>query len=347
MQYSVPGFGDDKTPKTAEMAWLLGMANRQPTEYPGDIFSTIYFPLYSDFSNERHTVGVVRVVFHWARYFERILPDSKQGVVFVVENGCDEPYTYQIDGGVVTPLGHGDLHDRGYEKYMRTASFKNITWIEDGTVQGLQVMHAECPYQIRVYPSARFADDYGTKTPFIVTFCVAAVFLFTVFTFFFYDTLVERRQRLLLQKATQTHKIVSSLFPKNVRDRMLEEGEEHVKRGGFMAPNQRLKTFLTDGDKATSESQVIADLFPHATILFADISGFTAWSSSREPSQVFILLQSVYQAFDKIAKQRKVFKVETIGDSVRFLSYPLRLRFPDYHALIDVPFAHRATRMTY
>jgi class 3 adenylate cyclase len=37
--------------------------------------------------------------------------------------------------------------------------------------------------------------------------------------------------------------------------------------------------------------------------------------STRDPAQVFILLQTLYQAFDKIAKRRKVFKVETIGDS--------------------------------
>lgn len=38
-------------------------------------------------------------------------------------------------------------------------------------------------------------------------------------------------------------------------------------------------------------------------------------SSTRDPSSVFILLQSVYQAFDELAKKRGVFKVETIGDS--------------------------------
>lgn len=42
--------------------------------------------------------------------------------------------------------------------------------------------------------------------------------------------------------------------------------------------------------------------------------GFTAWSSVREPSQVFVLLEAVYDAFDKIAKRRGIFKVETIGD---------------------------------
>ena len=65
--------------------------------------------------------------------------------------------------------------------------------------------------------------------------------------------------------------------------------------------------------------QPIADSFPNCTVLFADIAGFTAWSSLREPTQVFTLLESVYQAFDKIARKRGVFKVETVGDSVGFL----------------------------
>ena len=45
-------------------------------------------------------------------------------------------------------------------------------------------------------------------------------------------------------------------------------------------------------------SKPIADLFTETTIMFADICGFTAWSSVREPSQVFTLLETVYRAFD-------------------------------------------------
>jgi len=48
--------------------------------------------------------------------------------------------------------------------------------------------------------------------------------------------------------------------------------------------------------------------------MFADIAGFTAWSSAREPAQVFQLLETLYSAFDVIAKARRVFKVETVGD---------------------------------
>jgi hypothetical protein len=47
-------------------------------------------------------------------------------------------------------------------------------------------------------------------------------------------------------------------------------------------------------------SKPIADLFPDCTVYFSDIANFTAWSSVREPSQVFILLESIYGAFDKV-----------------------------------------------
>ena len=52
------------------------------------------------------------------------------------------------------------------------------------------------------------------------------------------------------------------------------------------------------------------DLFHSA----ADIAGFTAWASTREPAQVFRLLETIYGAFDEIARRRSVFKVETVGD---------------------------------
>jgi len=48
--------------------------------------------------------------------------------------------------------------------------------------------------------------------------------------------------------------------------------------------------------------------------MFADIAGFTAWSSAREPSHVFMLLESIYSEFDRLAHRRRVFKVEVVGD---------------------------------
>jgi class 3 adenylate cyclase len=71
--------------------------------------------------------------------------------------------------------------------------------------------------------------------------------------------------------------------------------------------------------------------------MFADIAGFTSWSSAREPTQVFTLLETLYGAFDAIAKRRGVFKVETIGDSyVAVVGLPTPRKD---HAVVMVRFA--------
>jgi class 3 adenylate cyclase len=49
--------------------------------------------------------------------------------------------------------------------------------------------------------------------------------------------------------------------------------------------------------------------------MFADIVGFNAWSSEREPHQIFQLLEILYQKFDLIAQQMGIVKIESNGDS--------------------------------
>ena len=61
-------------------------------------------------------------------------------------------------------------------------------------------------------------------------------------------------------------------------------------------------------------TEPIADVYASTTVLFADLAGFTAWSSERPPDHVFMLLESLYAEFDKAAVTHGVFKVETIGD---------------------------------
>src|SRR3569832_3009032 len=76
---------------------------------------------------------------------------------------------------------------------------------------------------------------------------------------------------------------------------------------------------------------------PETTVMFADIAGFTAWSSIREPTQVFTLLEALYGACDSIARKRGVFKVETIGDSyVAVCGLPLPRKD---HAVVMARFA--------
>lgn len=73
----------------------------------------------------------------------------------------------------------------------------------------------------------------------------------------------------------------------------------------------------------------IADLYPSATVFFADIAGFTSWSAKREPTQVFTLLETVYGEFDQLADRLKVFKVS--GRCVRMRTDLLCLAWHSAH----------------
>jgi class 3 adenylate cyclase len=142
-----------------------------------------------------------------------------------------------------------------------------------------------------------------------------------------YDCSVDKRQDKVVTTAAKTNAIVDSFFPSHILDRVMmgEDGDRATSALSRVFENEILAT------------KPIADRFPHATIMFADIVGFTAWSSVREPSQVFTLLEAVYNSFDKIAKRRRVFKVETIGDC-----YVAATGLPeprDDHAVIMARFA--------
>ena len=124
------------------------------------------------------------------------------------------------------------------------------------------------------------------------------------------------------------------MFPKNVRDRLYENANVDAnnkkdkfaldKEVGLVAKSVKSMPIADFYPDTTVSSAGIVDVLPvqvisqrYATIYqicFADIRGFTAWSSTREPAQVFTLLETIYNAFDDIAKRRGVFKVETVGD---------------------------------
>jgi hypothetical protein len=54
--------------------------------------------------------------------------------------------------------------------------------------------------------------------------------------------------------------------------------------------------------------------------------GFTKWSSTRTPVEVFRLLETLYGAFDRIASKRRVEKIETVrNDPVLFSSREMLL----------------------
>jgi class 3 adenylate cyclase len=286
-----------------------------------------------------HTlVGTAALSVYWRNLLEDILPAGSEGVVVVFDSPCNPSFTYQINGPSVDYLGRGDLHDTSYDRNLVESSIVDINAFASSasSYSGIKVDADYCPHTIRMYPSSLTESNYTTSTPLILCFATVGIFLFTAFIFIAYDLMVERRQKKVLTSATKTSAIVSSLFPSNVRDRMFEQTQ-----GQQQQQKQGLDAFSGLGNAESNANDLssppIADLFPETTVFFADMSGFTKWSSTRSPADVFRLLETLYGAFDEIARQRNVFKVETIGDcyvAVTGLPKP-----QPNHAVIMVRFA--------
>lgn len=243
--------------------------------------------------------GLVALSFDWYSLFQGVLPNRTQGVQVVVRNSCqpDQPFTYLLQGPNATYLGRGeqfiDLYYANLEYSVVSPHFATAPT-------------GGCDYLLSLYPTQELRRGQNSDEKRIYTLVVLCLFLLIGLAFWFYDRSVQVRNEKMLHTATKSNLVVSSLFPSTIKKRLLADNEA----GGGGDPSKP----WTDATKVCASSKPLADFFPEATVLFADIVGFTAWSSVREPSQVFVLLESIYHAYDQIARRRRIFKIETIGD---------------------------------
>ena len=59
----------------------------------------------------------------------------------------------------------------------------------------------------------------------------------------------------------------------------------------------------------------IAESYPHTTVLFADLAGFTPWARRTDPARVVSFLDRLFSRFDELAAEQGVEKIKTIGDA--------------------------------
>lgn len=146
-----------------------------------------------------------------------------------------------------------------------------------------------------VVQTAEYFTVYGLKDDITLNYtffwCISVIFIFVkkfnliqnnIHTF-------NNLQRTLYQKK-QYVQIVSQLLPKHMLQKMSSIG----------SLNNKLE---------------LTDQFDNVTILFADISGFTAYSNQvQSPKQVVKLLRELFEGFDKQCLKFQVYKMYTIGD---------------------------------
>lgn len=210
-QLAPPGSTTHPDHTTLLFATLLSISAGEEVEYEGDPISHIAIPIFDKWRGDKHerVVGIVESFIYWRWFMRGILPHDEISITVVIENNCTGSFTYQVNGPYVRSIGAGDRHDLKYTAYQVHGSIRSHT-IDDGTLHGMPLN--ACPYSFHVYPAHEGYNHFVTNEPVIVGVSLAIVFAFTIAMFLVYDQLVERRQRLLLAKATQSTAIVSSLF---------------------------------------------------------------------------------------------------------------------------------------
>jgi hypothetical protein len=306
--------------------------------------SILVQPIYSSFDKVQNDIAGLLVAFvSWDNFLSNILLQGDESMEVVVSNTCGDTFTYAMNGQQAIYLGKGDLHTQKYD-YLDVSS-------EFVTLQGEVDPTPQCRYTVRIYPSdLKDVSEHSRKLTYS-SLVFGALFL-TLILFAVYDRLVQRLHNTILATATKSNAIVSSFFPGKLKAQIMMDAEKtdqyttqnSMWRGYGVAPKAQIKNFLDDeaGEftfytPKIQSSKPIAELFPEVTVMFADIAGFTAWSSLREPTQVFMLLEAVFAAFDELARRRRVFKVETVGDC-----YVAACGLPDHrsdHATVMARFA--------
>jgi hypothetical protein len=292
-----------------------GQYRHSKNRYEGDPGSAMVYPVFDGFSQDRKAVGVLFTAIYWRFMMNQILPENINGVVCVLENSLGQKCTYEIRGPEAFLLGVDDFHDSSYNYIERSIDL--VTYLQDSagpesrSYTAAQVNGQFLNYTLRVYPSSDFEAIFVNGDAWTNSVAVAIIFAAAICLFLVYDFCVQRRQRIVLERAVRATAVVSSLYPANIREQIINDQcndpTESAKRG---------QAFLRS---AVKESALIAPplatKYPNCTVCFADLAGFTKWSSTRQPEQVFQFLEALFKEFDTVAVKRGVFKVETIGDS--------------------------------
>ena len=164
----------------------------------------------------------------------------------VLKNTCDQTHTYKLVGRKALYLGDEDKHETKWEHMKVTV---NLYGPETPIIDG------NCLYSFEIYPSDEFHLKWDSRLPTIFASVVAGTFVIMAITFFMYDRFVRQRNKKVVKAAAKTDKIVASLFPSNIRDRLLAEEEDFERRQGERGTRTRLKDFLANDENVVPQME--------------------------------------------------------------------------------------------
>lgn len=275
-------------------------------------------------------IGFAGVAFAWAdMVFDGLRASGATGLIARVTSPSGNTQTFTLTAGIVSEVDAGYKRDAAFDAYRTqlTGSF-GPGWA------------------VELWPTQEMYGHYVTMAPTIESVTVAMIVLFVCLMFGVYDYVAATRAATLARMWQATEAVVADVFPHSVKKRLVQEALQRNRSVGVSASNggpladgtadggggavmkifnafsgaadRRASGFIAPSaggsapHPAVSSSSAfggfIADSYQSATVIFADIVGFTEWSSSVTPSEVFRVLEAVFGEFDALAKSLGVFK---------------------------------------
>ena len=245
--------------------------------------SMVSYPVFSNRDKDRRVVAVLSSFVVWDHELVLAHSSPQVSLVAVIRNQCNQIFSYLIKDSQTTLLGPSDLHEREYRSMVKSLTLSpNAKDYHGAPFDG-----NHCGYTVSIYPSSTMETQFSSAKPIWVTMIVACTFFAVCGAFILYDHLVERRQKIVMDRAIQSTNIISSLFPHQVRDRLFHDDQNRAPDNQAAAfynnsltsnaselmvqpAKNRLKTFLNDHgaiEHGGANKTPIADLFPHCTVL--------------------------------------------------------------------------------
>jgi len=247
--------------------------------------SALIQPIFERLNDpDSRLVGLMHGRVSWDKYLIGLLPEGVSGMYCVLKNSCGGAYTYKLDGRKAIFLGQGDYHEQEYDgtEYIIQLDdylFPNVTTNTPG----------HCMYSFITYSSTEYRESTMSNIPVMFTVAVGTIFLLVVIVFVVYDKFVNDRNAKVLNAAARANSILSSLFPKDVRERLVKEKEDQLAakklKNSGAAPKSHLNAFLANGEKAADPvdddgdivqhiGKPIADLYTDTTVLVSSLCFF-------------------------------------------------------------------------
>jgi hypothetical protein len=257
-----------------------------PTDSDDDLpRSIIVSPVHESFEADAKLVGVVVGVVSWIDFFDDMLEDEAEGLIINLEDTCKGTKdSFRITESGTTWVGHFDkdprygdvterirfdfkFHESGHDEDDSEEEEEE----EDRRRLGLDDMN-KCGSDLVVLMSHSFTDNWENNKIWFYPAIIISIFVFVGLVFVFDDIAVRRRQARIVKAATRNERLVSTLFPEDVRKQLIEEDEAREtakQKKGKSIISQQFAAFAgsDDNEESVAPSKAIAQLFPDATIM--------------------------------------------------------------------------------